>query len=258
MIYKIENLSFSYRKGKSVLYAVSLDVEQGDIVTILGCNGAGKSTLLGCMLGLLTPQEGKVLLMEQNLETMSSREIASVVGYVPQSYTPSFGFSVSDFITMGCATRIGLFSKPGEAEHKATQEAMHTLGIEHLAERNYNDISGGERQKAAVARAIVSNPMVVLFDEPTAHLDYGNQLRVLRLIRSISDRGFAVIMTTHNPEHALLLGGKIALLDNSGRLISGNSASIMKQEQLAMLYETDIRLEYIESLGRTVCLYPNL
>ena len=258
MIYEIKNLSFLYSGGKCVLDSVSLNVRKGDIVTILGRNGAGKSTLLGCMLGLLKPQEGEIRLMERDLETMRGREIASAVGYVPQSYTPTFGFSVADFVVMGCASRIGLFSNPGEAERSAAREAMRALGIEHLAERSYTEISGGERQEAAVARAIVSNPAVVLFDEPTAHLDYGNQLRVLRLIRSISDRGFAVVMTTHNPEHALLLGGEAALLDNDGRLTTGKAAGILNQEQLSRLYGTNIRLEYIESLGRTVCLYPNL
>ena len=258
MIYEIKNLEFSYRAQRRVLDSVCLTVKKGDILTILGRNGAGKSTLLGCMLGLLKPQGGEVRLMGRSVAEMSGREIAMSVGYVPQSHAPSYGYTVMDFVLMGCASQIGLFSKPGRAEREAAAEALRALEIEHLADRSYIEISGGERQAATVARAIVSKPEAVLFDEPTAHLDYGNQLRVLRVIQSIAERGFAVVMTTHNPEHALLLGGRAALLDDGGRLEAGATADVVNRENLSRLYGTDVRLEYIESLGRTACLYPNL
>jgi len=259
MIYEIENLTFSYPESdRRVLDNVTLTVGEGNIVSILGRNGAGKSTLLGCMLGLLKPKSGKLLLSGCDIGSMSEREIAKTVGYVPQIHVPTFSFSVLDFVMMGCASRIGLFSKPGKREIKDSYAALIELGIESLADKPYTQISGGERQKATIARSIVSNPRVVLFDEPTAHLDYGSQLLVLRIIKAIAEKGYSVVMTTHNPDHALLLGGKAALFTDNGTLVAGKVDHIITQDNLSKAYDTDVRLEYIESLGRNACVYSNL
>jgi iron complex transport system ATP-binding protein len=258
-VYEIKGIGFSYPSGAgNVFDNLSLTVNSRDILTILGRNGAGKSTLLGCMLGLLKPQSGVVLLNGRDVGGMSEREIASAAGYVPQNHAAVFGYSVEEFVLMGCASRIGLFSKPGEREREDATEAIRKLGISDITHKPYTEISGGERQKAAIARAIVSNPSVVLFDEPTAHLDYGSQLQALRIIKSISQSGYAVVITTHNPEHALLLGGKAALMDRGGGLTSGGAAEVVTGENLSRVYGVDIKLEYVESLGRNACVYPNL
>jgi len=259
MIYEIEKIRFAYPSSeKCVLDGLSLTVDEGEIVSVLGRNGAGKSTLLNCMLGLLRPQSGKLLLAGRDITAMSGREIAAVAGYVPQSHEPSFAFNVMDFVMMGCAQRIGLFSKPGKSEREDAEAALNELDITALADKPYTEISGGERQKATIARAIVSKPRVVLFDEPTAHLDYGSQLLVLRIIKKLSQQGYSVAITTHNPDHALLLGGKAALLDTDGKLISGSVEQVVTQENLSRIYQTDVRLEYIESVGRMACVYANL
>jgi len=259
MIYEIKNINFSYPASeKNVLSGLSLEVGGGEIVTVLGRNGAGKSTLLNCMLGLLKPQSGTIMLAGGEISKMSGREIASAAGYVPQIHTAVFGFSVMDFVLMGCASRIGLFSKPGRRDIEDAKTALRELGIDGLADKPYTEISGGERQKATIARAIVSKPRAVLFDEPTAHLDYGSQLLVLRIIKELSQKGYSVVITTHNPDHALLLGGKAALMDDSGALITGDADSVVTRENLSRIYKTDVRLEYIESVGRMACVYSNL
>jgi len=241
-----------------VLGGLSLTVGEGEILTVLGRNGAGKSTLLGCMLGLLKPQAGAILLGGQDLAGMSEREIASVAGYVPQTHTTTFGYSVRDFVVMGCASRIGLFAKPGRREYQDAEKALDELGIAQLSDRPYTEISGGERQKATVARAIVSKPRVVLFDEPTAHLDYGSQLLVLRIIKELAGNGYSVVLTSHNPDHALLLGGRAAMMDESGALVTGSVAQVITRDNLSRVYRADVRLEYIESVGRVVCVYGAL
>jgi len=259
MLYEMKDVSFSYpASGKRVLNGLSLEVGEGNIVTILGRNGAGKSTLLNCMLGMLKPQSGTLLLAGKEISTMNEREIASAVGYVPQIHVAYFGFSVMEFVLMGCASRIGLFSKPGRLEREDAEAALRELGIEYLADKPYTEISGGERQKAAIARAIVAKPRVVLFDEPTAHLDYGSQLLVLRIIKKLSEKGYTIVITTHNPDHALLLGGKAALMDDDGALIAGSVGMVVTQENLSRIYQADVRLEYIESVGRMACIYSGL
>ena len=259
VIFDINKLSFSYPSlERKVLDEVNLQISEGEVLSILGRNGAGKSTLLNCMLGLLKPQIGEITLLGKSLKTLSEREIASIVGYVPQNHIPTFGHTVFDFVQMGCASRIGLFSHPGRKEREDTFAALSELDIKQLENRPYTEISGGERQQATIARAIVTHPRIVLFDEPTAHLDFGNQLRVLRIIKQLADKGFAVVITTHNPDHAMLLGGRAAILDRQGQLISGTTEDIMTEDSLKSVYGTELKLKYIEEFGRKVCVYPNL
>jgi iron complex transport system ATP-binding protein len=159
---------------------------------------------------------------------------------------------------MGCAARVGLLSQPGKREREDTTAALEALGIAHLAARPYTTLSGGERQQAVIARAIVNRPRAVLFDEPTAHLDLGNQLRVLRIIRRFADTGLAVVITTHNPDHALLLGGRTAILDGEGRLRSGKTEELVTADTLRAVYGEMLTVEYFAELGRKVCVLPGL
>ncbi len=259
IVYSIKELSFTYPSlNRKVLDGVSVDIFEGDVITILGRNGAGKSTLLSCMLGLMKPQAGAVFLSGRNLRDMTEREIASVVGYVPQSHAQAFDHTVFDFVQMGCASRVGLFSRPSKQDRTDTEAILIEMGIAHLAERSYTKLSGGEQQQAIIARAIVTHPRIILFDEPTAHLDFGNQIKVLRIIKQLADKGFAVVITTHNPDHAMLLGGHAAILDNNGCLHTGKTEEIITEDTLRGVYCTDLKLTYIDELGRRVCTYPNL
>ncbi|MDL2235331.1 ABC transporter ATP-binding protein, partial [Christensenellaceae bacterium OttesenSCG-928-L17] len=259
MIYAIRDLRFTYpRAERPVLENANLTVNEGEILSLLGRNGAGKSTLLGCMLGLLKPESGEILLNGKPLASMHEREIAKIAGYVPQAHAPAFGYTVRDFVVMGCASRIGFFSKPGKREEQDAEEAIVELGISHLADRSYTEISGGERQQAAIARAIVAKPSVVLFDEPTAHLDYSNQLRVLRIVKKLAEKGFAIVITTHNPDHALLLGGRAAVFGPGGSLTEGDVDEVITRETLSTAYGADVTLTWVEGIGRMACVYPGL
>ena len=259
MIYELRDLHFAYRPGApEVLQGVSLDLEEGRLLTILGCNGSGKSTLFGCMLGLLKPQSGQISLCGEDLTKLSPRAIASRVGYVPQSHTPAFDYTVFEFVLMGCAARIGLLSHPGAAERRAAEEAIARMGLEKLRDRPYTELSGGERQQVTIARAIAAQPRAILFDEPTSHLDFGNQVKVLRVIRELSADGYAVVVTTHDPNHALLLGGQTALFTGKGQVEVGAPETLLTEERLTALYGAELKLRYMDELERSVCLYPKL
>ena len=259
MLYDIQNLHFSYRtKGPEVLKGVNLSIRQGEILTVLGRNGAGKSTLFSCMLGMKKPQQGSIRIQGRSIGTMTEREIATVVGFVPQSHNPAFAYTVEEFVLMGCAAKIGLLSNPGAKEREKTQAALEKMGISHLAKRPYTELSGGERQQVTIARAIVGEPKIILFDEPTAHLDFANQVKVLRIVKKLSEDGYAVAMTTHDPNHALLLGGYTAILGDNGKIIWGETQSIVTQENLEKVYGPDICLEPWPQMGRNVCVFPSL
>jgi len=259
LIYSVENLSFSYPgTNRVVLNDCCFTLRRGEIFSILGPNGAGKSTLLDCLCGLLVPKHGSIRLCGEDIRTLSRRQIAQRASYVQQKYNTAFSYTVIDFVTMGraCATR--LFGAPGKKDREKAYEALDALGLTNLAMKEFIQLSGGEQQQVCIARAIVQNPMVILFDEPTAHLDYGRQITALRLLRKMTRQGYAIIMTTHNPEHVILLGGTVGILDKNGILRAGPATEIIAEEQLRTLYETDLYLLRINELSRQACLPPNL
>ncbi len=258
MIYEIKGLTFAYGKNEPVLNNIDLCLGEGEILTVLGRNGAGKSTLFSCMLGLSGGYGGEILLKGRDLKGLKEREIASVCGFVPQSHDPTFGFRVMDFVVLGCAHSIGLFSHPGEKELSDAMEALRTLGIEDLAERNYSELSGGERQQVTIARALAAKPEAILFDEPTAHLDFSNQIKVLRVIKELSKQGYTVAVTTHDPNHALILGGSVALFRKDGSVEKGSAEEMVSEEKLSGIYGSDIRIRYAEEFGRKICTYGDL
>lgn len=259
MIYEVKDLDFTYPgTSRQILKKVSFSLAEGQVMEILGPNGAGKSTLLNCMAGLLKPDSGTILLDGRDITAMSPKEIASVAAYVPQNHTPSFGYRVKDFVVMGAAPKLGVFGRPSEDDEIRCMEVLEELGIDHLAERSYLEISGGERQQAMIARALIQDPKVILFDEPTAHLDYGNQHRMLKIVRNMSRKGYAVVITTHNPDHALLLKDNAGILDKDGHMISGPSEEIITEKNLSDIYNYELKLVYIEGLDRYACIAPKL
>lgn len=258
MIYEIKDLSFSYNKTKKILDKVALTINEGDLLCVLGRNGAGKSTFFSCLLGLQKDYEGSILLDGKELKNLREKDIALLSGFVPQNHAAVPGISVFDFVMMGCAPKIGLFSHPGKAEEEATYKALETVGISEFAGRMYAELSGGERQQVTIARAIVANPKVVLFDEPTAHLDYSHQMGVLRMIKDLSGKGYAVAVTTHDPNHAILLDGKVALFDGKGHISCGSTDELVTEERLQGICGPDLKIRYLDEFGRRVCIYPSL
>lgn len=259
MIYNINNLNFSYpQSSKNVLNDINFSVESGTVTTILGPNGTGKSTLLSLMTGILKPSNGSIELFGNPLFSYKEKEIARLVSLVPQGSNVEFDYTVFDYVLMGRTPLIPTFSSPNAKDKQAAHEALERLGIAHLADKYCTKISGGERQQAMLARAIVRKPKLIILDEPTAYLDFGNQLAVLKTVKSLRDDGYSVVMTTHNPNHAIMLGGNVAMLDKNGRLACGKCDDMMTESTLSDLYSSDIILRYDKELNRNICIYPNL
>lgn len=259
MIYQVSNLTFEYPQGeRKVLDGASLTLKEGEILCILGPNGAGKTTLLNCMAGLLKANSGTIEICGKDIKNMKEKEIAGIIGYVPQVHTPAFDYRVLDFVLMGRAPKTGIFGKPSKDDEALCMKVLESMNIAHLAEKSYINISGGERQQVMIAKTIVQEPKAVLFDEPTAHLDYGNQHRVLKRVRKMADEGYSVIITTHNPDHALLLNDKAAIVGRNGKIIQGKSSDIITEDTLRKVYDIDLKLMYIKELGRTACFVPSI
>lgn len=259
MIYEIKDIRFAYDAGgKNVLDGISLEIEKGDVLSVLGPNGAGKSTLLLCMMNLRRPQSGSILVDRKSISEMSPQELSRKVSFVPQNLKPVFGYSVLEFVLMGRAPLISPLGRPGKADKAAAYEAIEKMGLLELADRPCTEISGGEMQQAAIARAIVRKPQVILFDEPTAHLDFGNQLRTLKIIKELSREGYTTVITTHNPDHTIMLGGRAAILDRQGKITLGSTEELITEDILGKVYNAELKIRYLEELGRNVCLYPNI
>jgi iron complex transport system ATP-binding protein len=227
-------------------------------MTVLGPNGVGKSTLFDCLCRLRTPQFGEILVDGNPIESYSQRQLANIITLVTQKVTSTFDFTVMDFVVMGCAPRISPFGKPDAKDYEDARQAMEEVGINGFAERIFTQLSGGEQQQVSIAKAVTQRPKIILFDEPTSFLDVGNQQKVLHLIKKMAISGFAIIMTTHNPDHAIQLGGICALLHPDGNLIIGSPESSLKECLLSEIYKTPLRLLEIEELGRHACLAPKL
>lgn len=250
------NLHYSYTPDRMILKDISFRFKSGEIVSILGPNGAGKTTFLNCLANLVPLDKGEIFIDDKNIKKIPPREVAKVIGYVPQIIVPSFDFSVLEYVVTGCAPHMGTLSRPKQEHYDIAMDAIRRMGIEKLTHRSYSQISGGERQQVSIARALAQRPAFILMDEPTAHLDYGNQIKVLKTVRSLKEEGYGVILTTHNPDHALLLQDQVAILDKNGVLTTGLSTDVLNEQDLTDLYGTELKLFYEESLGRDVCAAP--
>ena len=254
MILEVKDLSFRYDTSRTIFHDVNFTMDKGEILSLLGSNGAGKTTLLNCVANLFAPKSGEVLLNGQPMAKMGLREIAGVVGYVPQIHTPAYAFSVLEFTVMGRTPYVGAFATPSAEDYELAEKALERMKIAHLRDKPYTEISGGERQQVTIARVITQQAQVILMDEPTAHLDYGNQYRVVHMIRELAEEGYAIIMTTHNPEHAIIMGGKAAILDRQGELHVGLAEEKLNAQTLSELYGLKIKTVYDEDAKRNVCV----
>lgn len=253
-IIDVKKISFSYRESKKILKDIDFQIHSGQLVSLLGPNGVGKSTLLNCICGLLNPSSGTIQLCGQDISKVSRKNIAQTIAYVPQKTTVSFDYSVRDFVVMGRTAHMSILAKPTKEDYENAENALKELSILDLADRAISELSGGEQQKACIARALVQTPKLIVLDEPTSALDFGNQLKVLKLIKHLSETGYAILLTTHNPDHCMMLGGDVAILDKSGSLECGNYSEILTEKRLSDAYNTDLKLVYVEELNRVTCI----
>ena len=236
---EVLNLTCGYHR-KRIVTDASFSMKPGEFVCIIGANGCGKTTLLKTILGLLPPMGGEALLCGKNIAAMSDRERAQAIAYIPQAHTPPFPFSVADVVLMGRTPHIGRFSSVSHADKRIAWNALETLGIEHLAERTYTKLSGGQRQLVLVARALAQQPQLIVMDEPTTSLDFGNQQTVLSRMRELSAAGASVLMVTHDPHHALYCADSVVVMDAGRVAEKGSPADIITKAQLERVYSTPI------------------
>ncbi len=247
-------LSIGY-SDRVVGHGLDVTLAAGEVLALLGPNGSGKTTLLKTLLGLLQPLAGAVLVDGRATSELSSAELARLIAYVPQVHTPSFAFPVETVVLMGRTAHGGLFSAPSAHDRAVAADAMERFGIDHLAQRPYTMISGGERQLVLLARALAQEPKFVVLDEPTASLDFGNQGKVLSEMRALAASGHGVLFTTHDPNHALRAADRATLLRAGECIAEGPVREVLTQETLAALYDAPVD-QVTDSDSDTVAFLP--
>lgn len=239
----VKSLKFCYGK-KLILDDITFSVSTGTICGLLGPNGSGKTTLLKCINGILKPAAGRIEINNVSLEQMSRPEIARSMSVVPQQTNTVFSFKVVDMVVMGRSPVLEVWQKPTLSDRAEAVKLLTELGIGHLAERPFNEISGGERQMVLLARAIFQNTPIMLLDEPTSHLDLKNQVKIMELVRSVAlKRGITTIMTLHDPNLALHYCDEVVLLKNGRIMDMGKINQVLLDENLSTMYEIKVNME---------------
>ncbi|MBC7120173.1 MAG: ABC transporter ATP-binding protein [Candidatus Methanosuratus sp.] len=250
-VVRISRLEFSYGELFSVR-ADSLAVEEGEVLTLLGPNGSGKTTLLKCINALLKAS-GAISICGRDIRSYTRNELSRAIGYVPQAHAPSFPFTVFDVVLMGRVSYLNIFQQPSKADYMKAEEALSTVGISSMRDRVYTNISGGERQLVLIARAIAQEPRLLLLDEPTAHLDFRNQITTLETVKRLSrERRIGVVMSLHDPNHALLYSDQIALMKGGKILHKGPPGEVVNEETIEEVY--GLPVEMIGHSGRKFIL----
>jgi ABC-type cobalamin/Fe3+-siderophores transport system ATPase subunit len=236
----VKNLSFAYG-AQTVLENVSFEAQNGRLLAVLGPNGVGKTTLFRCILGLLRGYTGAIEADGADARALGARELARRIAYIPQTRGQAFNYSVLEMVLMGTSHAISALSMPKQKEADAAADALAQVGIGHLAHKSYARLSGGEQQLVLIARALAQQSRTLLMDEPTANLDYGNQARVLETVCGLAGRGYTVLLSTHNPQHALWYAD-LALALSGGRVSAfGAPDAVIDAPLVKALYGIDVR-----------------
>jgi iron complex transport system ATP-binding protein len=249
---EVRDLAFGF-PGRTIGREVSFSLGAGEVMCVLGPNGGGKTTLFRTLLGLLDRHAGAIQLGNAPLEDLSRSEIARRIGYVPQGHAGYFAFTVREFVLMGRTAHMGAFAAPSRKDREVSQHVLESLELAHLAERPVTQISGGERQLALVARALAQEPKLLVMDEPTASLDFGNQVRVLQRISALASSGISILFSSHSPDHAFLAARRVLLLGEGRVLAIGTPREVVRADTLQRLYGVDVEVLPLPGGGHT-CL----
>ncbi len=257
MILTVNGLFFDYGDSP-VLRDISFSMDTGEILCVVGPNGSGKTTLLDCVSGFLCPQKGKILIDEKPLNAYRRQQLAQKIAYVPQQHHPTFPYRVRDVVLMGRTAHMGLFGNYSAQDMAACDEAMRTVGIEQLAERVYSTLSGGELKLVMLARALSQRPKLIVLDEPTASLDFQNELRFLETLTAlVKEKHISALLATHALSHAFFFQRldvpiRTALLCKGKPMLLGNPQEILTEQTLVDSFGVAAKITEAQSSDETI------
>ena len=247
---EVEDLGFAY-PGRAVLDGVSFSVERGERFGILGQNGSGKSTLVRLLSRVLAPERGHVRLDGRELHELATRDLARRIAVVPQETALDFPFSVLEVVLMGRAPHLGGFGFEGDRDVQAAERAMAEAGIAHLAARSFHELSGGEKQRVVIARALAQDPELLLLDEPTTFLDIKHEVAIFDLLTDLSaERRITVVIVLHDLNLAALYCERLVFLKAGRTLACGPTAEVLTYANVREAYDTEVYVDVNDMTGR--------
>jgi len=250
---EVMDASFAYNRSGNVFEDINLFVKKGDVICILGPNGCGKTTLIKCLNGLLKLNSGEISLNGQNIYSISTNELAKQIGYIPQGHNPVFPFTVLDVVLMGRAPHLSSLSSPTQKDYDIALKALKKMNILHMMHKPYTELSGGEKQLVFFARILAQKPNILLLDEPTSHLDFGNQIKTLKIINEMAKEGLSVIMSSHFPDHAFISADKVAIMKGKNIIDFGTPEEVVNEKNLEKAYGIKVKiLDYDDN--RKICV----
>lgn len=239
----VRDVSFAYRPDRPVLRDVSFTASAGELLAVLGPNGSGKTTLLKCLLRLLRPAAGEILMDGRALPDHSTAELARLTAYVPQQSQSAFAFTVRQIVMLGRTPHLGALGFETDLDHRVVDAAMEMTGVAGFADRTLDELSGGEAQCVMIARAIAQQPCVMLLDEPTSHLDVRNQLAIYRMMRRLAhDWGLAVVCVSHDVNLAARFADKLVLMRDGRVAAAGPPDDVLRADVLESVYDVRVAL----------------
>ncbi len=247
MLLQVEKGSFYYTPDTPVLKDITFSLEEGEVMAVMGPNGIGKTTLLKCLMGILKWKSGRSLI--EGRDTGNARK---QIGYVPQAHRFSFPYSVRDMVVFGRAKYLSAFVSPGKRDYELADRAMEEVGVLRLRDKSCNQLSGGQLQMVLIARALAGQPRLLILDEPESHLDFCNQLIILKIIKRLAkEKGITCVMNTHYPNHALNIADKTLLL-NENKFLAGQTVQILTTRNIQEYFGVDSMIVTAQADGREI------
>lgn len=243
---RIENLSYGWAGREPLFAKLGFELKDGEIIAILGPNGIGKTTLLRSLMGFIPLQEGHIFLDNKDMKEIPEKEKWKQIAYVPQAKAPAFGLTSLEMVVLGRNAHINSVSSPKKKDYEMAEALLQKLGVGHLRDKAVNAISGGELQMVLIARALITEPRLLILDEPESNLDFRNQLKILMTIRELAEkRNIACIFNTHYPQHAFRIANKALLLGHNSFWKFGDSSEVLTAEQLRTTFGVDVAIHEV-------------
>lgn len=239
----IEDICFAY-ESEMILKHLSMDVEANRICFIMGNNGSGKTTLLKNIMGFLFPKQGIIDICGNNVFSIDKQTMSRLVSYVPQAIHLNTDFSVIDYISLGRTPHIGMLNRLTEDDYQIVENISALLGVDTIYGIPFNKLSGGQKQMVAVARSLVQDTPIIIMDEPMSALDIGKQVDLLKVLHDLAENGKTVVLTTHNPNHALALDSDACFMKQGKIIAFGRSKEIVTEELLHSVFGKNITLDH--------------
>lgn len=258
MDFRVTDGCFGYADGRHILNNINFDVQQKEILSILGSNGVGKTTLLKCTLGLLKWYSGATSIDGKNVQAMKHAELWKNIGYVPQAKLSAFAYTIDEMVLLGRNSHLGMLQQPGKKDKEIAEKCIDRIGIGYLKGKLCSKISGGELQMVLIARALASQPKLMILDEPESNLDFKNQLIVLETIKSLRDEeGISSIVNTHYPEHAISISDKALILNRDGSSVFGPADRSIVEPTLEKAFGVNVKIkDFYHSEKKYTCVLP--